>query len=118
VLIEIPSLLTHDEIAAVHRTLDAADWLTQRDLRPQSALAMHNQQLPERRSRAHAGAQVLAALSRSALFFAAPKPLRIYPPLFNRYDAARVRYAHRQCGANSAQYGVSCPHAVGDVVPR
>jgi len=88
VLIEIPSLLTHDEIAAVHRTLDAADWVDGNVTSgPQSALAKHNQQLPEEGAAAHtAGAQVLAALSRSALFFAAALPLRIYPPLFNRYD--------------------------------
>ena len=87
-LIEVPGVLTHDELAAVRRTLDAADWVDGNVTSgPQSALAKHNQQLPEEGAAAQtAGAQVLAALRRSALFFAAALPLRIYPPLFNRYD--------------------------------
>jgi len=88
VLIEIPELLTKDELAAVRAILDAADWVDGNVTSgPQSALAKRNQQLPEEGAAAQAaGAQVLAALARSALFFATALPLKIYPPLFNRYD--------------------------------
>jgi PKHD-type hydroxylase len=87
-LIEIPDVLTPDEIAAVRGILDAADWVDGNVTSGlQSALAKRNRQLPEEGVAAQtAGAQVLAALGRSALFFAAALPLKTYPPLFNRYD--------------------------------
>jgi PKHD-type hydroxylase len=88
VLIEVPEVLTHDELAAVRRLLDEAEWIDGNATSgPQSALAKQNRQLPEEGAAAQAaGAQVLAALRRSPLFFAAALPLKIYPPLFNRYE--------------------------------
>ncbi|MDB5696848.1 MAG: Fe(II)-dependent oxygenase [Sphingomonas bacterium] len=52
----------------------------------QSALAKRNEQLPEdSRAAKEAGDLVLDALGRSPLFVAAALPLKVFPPLFNRY---------------------------------
>ena len=52
----------------------------------QSALAKRNEQLPEESEAAHqAGRMILDALGKSPLFFAAALPLKVFPPLFNRY---------------------------------
>ncbi|MCP4616579.1 MAG: Fe2+-dependent dioxygenase, partial [Bradyrhizobium sp.] len=56
----------------------------------QSALAKRNEQLPEG-GEAHrrAGAILLDALGRSPLFVAAALPLKVFPPLFNRYGGGQ-----------------------------
>jgi PKHD-type hydroxylase len=68
--------------------LEDADWADGRlTAGTQSAQVKSNLQLPEESVVAHAArALVLAALDRSALFFSAALPGRIYPPLFNRYE--------------------------------
>jgi PKHD-type hydroxylase len=54
----------------------------------QSARAKYNVQLPEDSAEARElGEIVLAALSQNALFVSAALPRRIFPPLFNCYEA-------------------------------
>jgi PKHD-type hydroxylase len=86
-LIAIPDLLTPPEVARIRATIDSADWVDGNVTSGhQSALAKKNEQLPEDSAAAReAGAIVLAALQRSALFIAAALPAKIFPPLFNRY---------------------------------
>lgn len=61
----------------------------------QSALAKRNVQLPEDSMAAReAGAVVLDALARSALFVAATLPLKVFPPLFNRYAQGQAFDTH------------------------
>jgi PKHD-type hydroxylase len=53
---------------------------------PQAALAKRNEQLVEDQPAAReAGGLILDALGRSPLFVAAALPLKVFPPLFNRY---------------------------------
>lgn len=53
----------------------------------QAAQVKNNQQLPEELPQAQALRQlVVEALSKSAVFFSAALPKRIYPPLFNQYS--------------------------------
>ena len=60
-------------------------WRTAQRL-SQAALAKRNEQLAEATPAAReGGALVLDALGRSPLFIAAALPLKIFPPLFNRY---------------------------------
>jgi PKHD-type hydroxylase len=95
-LVRIPDVLTGDEVAHCRRVLAAAGWVDGRTTAgAQSALAKHNLQLPEESAAARElGELVLRALGRNPLFTAAALPLRVYPPLFNRYDAGMSFGAH------------------------
>lgn len=86
-LLAIPDLLQPAEVAAFRRELDAADWIDGRATAgAQSAGVKRNRQLPESLPLARRlGEHVLDALARSPLFVSAALPLRIFPPLFNRY---------------------------------
>lgn len=86
-LIAIPDVLDAEGVARLRATIDAGEWVDGNVTSgPQAALAKRNQQLPEESAAARAGAaMVLDALGRSPLFFAAALPLKVFPPLFNRY---------------------------------
>lgn len=88
-MIVIPALLPPGEAAAMRRAVDAAEWTDGNATSgPQSALAKRNRQLPEDSPVAREmGARVLDALGRTPLFIAAALPLKVFPPLFNRYGA-------------------------------
>jgi PKHD-type hydroxylase len=86
-MLVVPAVLSPEEVARVRALIDAADWIDGNATSgSQSALAKQNSQLPEEsRAARAAGEIVLDALGRSALFVAAALPLKVYPPLFNRY---------------------------------
>lgn len=86
-MLQIPEVLTRDEVARMRALIDAADWADGNVTSGfQSALAKQNRQLPEDSVAARqAGAVILAALERNPLFISAALPAKIYPPLFNRY---------------------------------
>jgi PKHD-type hydroxylase len=86
-LIAIPDVLDAAGVAHVRTLIDQAEWIDGNATSgPQSALAKRNEQLPEDSAAAReAGGIVLDALRRSALFVAAALPLKVFPPLFNRY---------------------------------
>ena len=92
----IPDLLTPAQLVALHAELDAADWIDGNATSgAQSALAKRNTQLPEDSAAARAGgSMVLDALAASPLFVAAALPLKVFPPLFNRYAAGDAFGAH------------------------
>jgi PKHD-type hydroxylase len=83
----IPSVLSREAVATVRAAIDAADWVDGNVTSGrQSALAKRNRQLPEDSAVAREmGGLILDALGRSPLFVAAALPLKVYPPLFNRY---------------------------------
>ena len=91
-LVEVPHVLTPEQVARARAALDAANWVDGRvTAGPQSARVKNNQQLPESHPVAiELGDMVLAALQRSPLFMAAALPLRIFPPLFNRYSGGHA----------------------------
>ncbi|MGN6268955.1 MAG: Fe2+-dependent dioxygenase [Sphingomonas sp.] len=95
-LIAIPDVLTSDELTQVRATIDPADWIDGNATSgAQSALAKRNRQLAEDSPAAReAGALVLDALGRSPLFVAAALPLKVFPPLFNRYEGGEAFGAH------------------------
>lgn len=86
-LLEIPDVLTPDEVRSMRDALDAADWLDGKvTAGAQSAKAKRNQQLGETHPLAEKfGQRILQALAVNAVFMSAALPQRIYPPLFNRY---------------------------------
>lgn len=95
-LIPIPDLLSAAEVAQIRSIIDAAEWVDGNVTSgAQSALAKRNEQLPEG-GEAHrqAGAIILDALARSPLFVAAALPLKVFPPLFNRYAGGQAFGTH------------------------
>lgn len=90
-LLQIPDVLSPDHVASVRRDLDAAQWVDGKvTAGHQSARAKDNMQIPEDHPVARqAGDLILQALQRSPLFIAAALPLRVFPPLFNRYSGGQ-----------------------------
>ncbi len=95
-LLQIPEVLTADQVAQCRAILDAAEWVDGRVTAGfQSAQAKDNMQIPERHPAAvQCGEVILAALERSPLFMSAALPLRVFPPLFNRYSGGQAFGTH------------------------
>ena len=95
-LLSIPGVLTQDQVAEARRLLEGADWTDGRiTAGHQSARTKDNRQVPEGHPSAGAlGERIVAALERSALFMAAALPLRVFPPLFNRYEGGQSFGTH------------------------
>lgn len=89
-LVAIPAILSPDQLAEVRQLVEAGDWEDGRKTAgQQSELAKRNLQLPASCPNATAAGEiVLSALSANGLFMSAALPHRVFPPLFNRYDAA------------------------------
>ena len=86
-LLQVPDILTTEEVADARRLLESAGWVDGRvTAGHQSLRVKDNEQLPEDHPVARRiGETILAALQRNQLFISAALPLRVYPPLFNRY---------------------------------
>lgn len=95
-MLPISDLLDAGALSRVRSLLDAAVWVDGNATSgAQSALAKRNHQLPEDSAAAReAGDIVLDALGRTPLFVAAALPLKVYPPLFNRYEGGEAFDAH------------------------
>ena len=95
-MLPIPDLLDTATLDGVRAVLDAGDWVDGNATSgAQSALAKRNRQLPEGSAAAReAGGIMLDALGRAPLFVAAALPLKVYPPLFNRYEGGDAFGAH------------------------
>jgi PKHD-type hydroxylase len=110
-LLHIPSVLTADEVAESRRLLDAATWVDGRvTAGHQSARAKDNQQLPEDHPVARQlGDRILGALQRNPLFISAALPLRVFPPLFNRYAGGQSFGNHVD---NAIRQVTGTPHRI------
>ena len=86
-LLQIPDVLTAEQVSDVRRRLEQAQWIDGRATAgPQSARAKDNLQIPEDHPVAReVGDIILSALSSNSLFVSAALPLRVFPPLFNCY---------------------------------
>jgi PKHD-type hydroxylase len=95
-LVHIPGVLTAEQVAEARRQLDEADWVEGRvTAGHQSARVKHNEQLSEGNPVAEeVGDMVLTALQRNPLFLAAALPLKVFPPLFNRYAGGQSFGSH------------------------
>jgi PKHD-type hydroxylase len=89
VLVHIPEVLTSDEVRHCREVMARVDWVDGRvTAGHQSAQVKHNLQLPESLPEAQQlSDMVIKALARHPLFMSAVLPNKIFPPLFNRYDA-------------------------------
>ena len=86
-LLRIPNLLSAGQVAHCRQALAEAAWADGRvTAGAQSALAKHNLQLAEEAPEAKAlGELILGALAANPAFMSAALPLKVFPPLFNRY---------------------------------
>jgi PKHD-type hydroxylase len=86
-ILHVPKVLSQAEVSNFRQRLAQAGWVDGRiTAGHQSVLVKHNLQLPQSDPMARElSAEVLAAIERSALFFAAALPGYIFPPLFNCY---------------------------------
>lgn len=89
-------LLAAAQVAEVRDLIDGAEWVDGGvTAGHQSSLVKHNRQLSEDGDAAKAAARlILDALAATPLFVAAALPLRVYPPLFNRYGVGEGFGAH------------------------
>lgn len=95
-LIAIPDVLDAAEVIRVRALIDAGEWIDGNATSgTQSALAKRNEQLAEGSAAAReAGGIVLEALARNPVFVAAALPLKVFPPLFNRYGPGATFDTH------------------------
>lgn len=95
-LIRIPDVLTPEQVAHARDLLDKADWIDGKVTAGyQSAKAKDNMQLPEGSPVARElGDLIVQALQRNPLFMSAAVPLKVFPPLFNRYSGGQSFGTH------------------------
>lgn len=88
-LVAVPAVLSPDQLNEVRRLVDAGGWQDGKATAgQQSELAKRNLQLPSSDTNAQAAVKiVMEALAANGLFMSAALPHRVFPPLFNRYDA-------------------------------
>jgi len=103
-MLHVPAVLSAQEVREFRQGLDEAPWSNGRaTVGSQGARVKHNLQLDPGLPLAQAlGQRILQKLHAHAQFFAAALPLRILPPLFNRY-------------AGGGQYGL---HVDGSVMSQ
>lgn len=95
-LIQIPEVLTPDQVQQARRILDSADWVDGKiTAGHQSSQAKNNMQLPEGSPAARKlGEMILQALGNNPLFLSAALPKTVFPPLFNRYAGGQSFGTH------------------------
>jgi PKHD-type hydroxylase len=95
-LLHVEGVLTPDQVAHCLQTLQGATWADGRvTAGQQSALAKRNLQIPEGSAEARElGDMILGALGSNPRFISGGLPLRVFPPLFNRYDEGMAFDTH------------------------
>jgi PKHD-type hydroxylase len=110
-LLPIPDVLTAEQITRARQLLNEADWVDGRiTAGHQSARAKDNAQLPEDSPLARQlGDMILTALGQNPLFISAALPLRVFPPLFNRYAGGQSFGTHVD---NAIRQITGTPHRI------
>ena len=95
-LTTIPNILTPEQVAHARRRLDSTEWIDGKVTAGyQAQTVKNNAQIPEGHPVAQElGDLVLGALARSPLFISFALPLRVFPPMFNRYTGGQTFGAH------------------------
>src|SRR3569833_2700157 len=109
-LVHIPNLLSGEQVAHVRGVLSGTDWVDGKvTAGAQSAGAKHNLQVPENAPAARAlGDMILTALGQNERFNSAALALRVFPPLFYRYDQG-MNYSAQNNNAIRFVKGASQP---------
>jgi len=95
-LVTIPDVLKADEVAHIRKVLDGTEWVDGRVTAGDQAVKVKkNLQVPiDSPVAQELGQMVLRALAASPKFMTATLPLRVLPPMFNRYDEGMTFGAH------------------------
>jgi len=95
-LLRIPGVLTPAEVAECVSALEAAEWSDGRMTAGYlSSEVKNNVQVPEGHPVARRlGKLILDALDKNQLFISAALPLKVLPPLFNRYSGGQAYGGH------------------------
>jgi PKHD-type hydroxylase len=95
-LVQVPQLLSESQVAHIRGQLAATNWVDGKvTAGAQSAQPKNNLQVPEDAPAARAlGDIILGALGQNERFLSAALALRVFPPLFNRYDRGMDFGAH------------------------
>ncbi|MBW8813469.1 MAG: Fe2+-dependent dioxygenase [Caulobacterales bacterium] len=95
-ILHIEGVLAAGQVAEFRERLAAAEWVDGRvTAGEQSARAKRNLQVPEDSPLARElGDTILGALGRHPQFISAALPQRVFPPLFNRYEAGMAFDTH------------------------
>jgi PKHD-type hydroxylase len=95
-ILPIPDVLTSEQVKRARAIFDQAEWVDGRvTAGQQSARAKDNMQLPEDSAAAgELAGMILEALAQNALFISAALPLKVFPPLFNRYSGGQSFGTH------------------------
>ena len=95
-LVHVAEVLTAAQVARCRELMERAAWVDGRvTAGHQSAKAKHNLQIAEGSPEAREMAEiVVGALEKTPIFITAGLPLRVFPPLFNRYDPGMTFGAH------------------------
>jgi PKHD-type hydroxylase len=110
-LLQVSDVLTDAQVAECRRLLAEAEWVDGRiTAGHQSARTKRNMQVPEGHPTARKlGDMLLAALERSPLFMSGALPLKVFPPLFNRYEGGQTFGTHID---NAIRQVAGTPHRV------
>jgi PKHD-type hydroxylase len=95
-LIRIPDVLSAEQVVKAREILDKAEWIDGRvTAGHQSAQAKVNMQIAEGSPAwRELGDMIVKALGQNPLFLSAALPLRVFPPLFNRYTGGQSFGTH------------------------
>jgi PKHD-type hydroxylase len=95
-LVRIPNVLTAEQVAECRKLLAEAEWVDGRTTAGhQSSKVKDNVQIAEGDPTARKlGAMIVSALERNPLFVTTALPLKVYPPLFNRYQGGQTYGNH------------------------
>lgn len=95
-LLHIDSVLSAEEAANCRAALEEAEWVDGRVTAGyQSARTKHNMQLPEDHPLARSlSERIVSVLEKNPLFMGAALPLKVFPPLFNRYEGGQSFGTH------------------------
>lgn len=95
-MLKIPGVFTPEEVRRCRAIIDAGPWVDGNETSGhQSRLTKRNEQLKQGCDEAHAaGRMVLDAIGRHPLFVSGALPLKVFPPLFNRYAGGQTFGVH------------------------
>lgn len=95
-LVAIPEVFSKSQVAEIRAVLEGATWVDGKiTAGHQSAQTKFNSQIPEDHPAAkQVGELILRTLGTNSLFRSAALPLRVFPPLFNRYAGGQTFGTH------------------------
>src|SRR5688572_3079149 len=110
-LLHVPGVLSKEQVVHARQVLGRAEWVDGRiTAGHQSALSKNNMQVrADSPAAAELGDMILAALERNALFITAALPMKVFPPLFNRYKEGESFGTHVD---NAVRQIPGTPHRV------